>query len=179
MPPTLRDGEDLRGLFRSVPPDDLRGLFPPTKPGGPVRAWTDGGCRGNPGPAGWGVYLVQDDRIIRLKGTLARATNNVAEYAGLLGCLRWCVKHRVTTVTIHMDSEVIVRQIHGLYGVGDALRSHYLDAVALLRQLGDGVTLVHVRRELNTEADRLANEAMDEAGFPRQRRPPGLLRARV
>ena len=174
------DDEDLSELFAPVQPPALRPhvLVPPVEyvplsahdPAEHItEAWTDGGCRGNPGPAGWGVYIRHGGQTIRLKGTLARATNNEAEYAGLLACLRWARDERVRYIQIYMDSELVVRQMQGRYSVGGKLRPLYLNACALAMDLGNGaVVLSHVRRERNTHADRLANEAMDEAGFPHQ-----------
>jgi probable phosphoglycerate mutase len=124
----------------------------------------DGGSRGNPGPAGYGVRIVLDDgAIVDLKDTLGIATNNVAEYNGLLAALRWAVDHRVRALQIRADSELMVKQMNGVYRVKNpGLQPLYEEARALARQIGR-VTFEHVRRELNKDADRLANEAMDAA----------------
>jgi ribonuclease HI len=180
----LGDDEDLSELFAlvqspaqrprvPVPPVEFVPLSAPDPAAYVTEAWTDGGCRGNPGPAGWGVYIRHGGQTICLKGTLARATNNEAEYAGLLACLRWARDTRVRAIQIYMDSELVVRQMQGRYSVGGKLRPLYLNACALAMDLGNGaVVLNHVRRERNTHADRLANEAMDEAGFAHERRWP-------
>ena len=124
----------------------------------------DGGSRGNPGPAGYGVRLEQDDgTVVELKESLGLATNNVAEYRGLLAALRWAVAHGVGSLHIRSDSELLVKQMQGLYRVKNpGLQPLYEEARALARQI-ERVTFEHVRREFNKEADRLANEAMDDA----------------
>ena len=124
----------------------------------------DGGSRGNPGPAGYGVRIVLDDgAIVDLKDALGIATNNVAEYNGLLAALRWAVDHGVRALQIRADSELMVKQMNGVYRVKNpGLQPLYEEARALARQIGR-VTFEHVRRELNKDADRLANEAMDDA----------------
>ena len=124
----------------------------------------DGGSRGNPGPAGYGVRVeLEDGAIIELKEALPLATNNVAEYSGLLAALRWAVANGITTLHVRSDSLLLVNQMKGLYRVKNpGLQPLYEDARSLVRQIGR-VTFEHVRREFNKDADRLANEAMDEA----------------
>ena len=124
----------------------------------------DGGSRGNPGPAGYGVRIEREDgAIVELKEALSLATNNVAEYSGLLAALRWAVANTVSTLHIRSDSELLVKQMKGQYRVKNpGLQPLYEEAVKLVRQVGK-VTFEHVRREFNKDADRLANEAMDEA----------------
>ena len=124
----------------------------------------DGGSRGNPGPAGYGVRIEREDgSIIELKEALPLATNNVAEYGGLLAALRWAVTNGISTLHIRSDSELLVKQMKGQYRVKNpGLQPLYEEAVSLTRTIGR-VTFEHVRREFNKDADRLANEAMDEA----------------
>jgi ribonuclease HI len=124
----------------------------------------DGGARGNPGPAGYGVRIQQDDgTIVELKESLGIATNNVAEYNGLLAALRWGVEHGLKSLSVHSDSELLVKQMKGVYRVrSPGLQPLYEEARSLARAIGR-VTFEHVRREFNKDADRLANEAMDEA----------------
>jgi ribonuclease HI len=138
-------------------------LFGPAD-GGSAVANIDGGSRGNPGPAGYGVRIEQQDgTIIQLKASMAVATNNVAEYNGLLAALRWAVANGVGTLHIRSDSELLVKQMNGQYRVKNpGLQPLYEEARALVKQVGR-VKFEHVRREFNREADRLANEAMDEA----------------
>ena len=123
----------------------------------------DGGSRGNPGPAGYGVRIEQEDgTIAELKESLGLATNNVAEYSGLIAALRWAAAHGISKLHIRADSELLVKQMLGQYRVkSPGLQPLYEQARALTRQIGD-VTFEHVRREFNKDADRLANEAMDE-----------------
>lgn len=132
--------------------------------GGSATASVDGGSRGNPGPAGYGVHIQQDDgRIIELKGALDLATNNVAEYNGLLAALRWAVEQGVKTLHVRADSELMVKQMKGVYRVKNpGLLPLFETAKSLVRQIGR-VSFEHVRREFNKDADRLANEAMDDA----------------
>jgi len=126
-------------------------------------AHIDGGARGNPGPAGWGAIVQSPEGVVaELRGGLHHATNNVAEYHGLLAALRWCVEQRANEVHIKSDSLLLVQQMRGLYKVkSDGLKPLYGEARLLAHKIGR-VTFEHVRRELNKEADRLANEAMDE-----------------
>ena len=133
-------------------------------PGGSATAHIDGGSRGNPGPAGYGVRIEQaDGTIVDLKQALAPCTNNVAEYNGLLAALRWATGHGIASLRVRSDSELLVKQMRGEYRVKNpGLQPLYEEARALGRRIGH-VTFEHVRRELNTDADRLANEAMDEA----------------
>ena len=138
-------------------------LFGPAS-GGTASANIDGGSRGNPGPAGYGVRIERaDGSIIDLKQALPLATNNVAEYSGLLAALRWAVTNDIVALHIRSDSELLVKQMQGQYRVkNQGLQPLYEEAVALTRKIGR-VSFEHVRREFNKEADRLANEAMDEA----------------
>jgi ribonuclease HI len=124
----------------------------------------DGGARGNPGPAGWGAVVQSgDDTIAELHGALPHATNNVAEYHGLLAALRWALDHAATTLHIKSDSLLLVQQMRGVYKVkNEGLKPLHGQARLLAHQIGR-VTFEHVRREKNTDADRLANVAMDEA----------------
>lgn len=128
-------------------------------------AYTDGGSRGNPGPAGYGVRIEDGSgRLLQeLYEALGTATNNVAEYRGLLAALRWARDHGVTALRVRSDSELLVKQMKGIYRVKNpGLQPLHREAQALAREVGR-VTFEHVRREQNAEADRLANKAMDEA----------------
>ena len=128
-------------------------------------AHIDGGARGNPGPAGWGAIVrnEKDEVAAELFGALPHSTNNVAEYNGLLAALDWCREHAATVVHIRSDSLLLVQQMKGVYKVkNEGLKSLYGKARLLCHDIGK-VTFEHVRREFNKDADRLANEAMDEA----------------
>ena len=124
----------------------------------------DGGSRGNPGPAGYGVHLTRDDgTTVDLKASIGIATNNIAEYNGLLAALRWAVDEGVRSLHVKADSELLVKQMRGEYRVKNpGLQPLYEEARRLADRVGR-VTFEHVRREHNMDADRLANEAMDEA----------------
>jgi probable phosphoglycerate mutase len=126
-------------------------------------AHVDGGARGNPGPAGYGV-VVEDGHgkpVARLSHYLGNRTNNFAEYSGLLAALNYVLEHRHSALRVLSDSELMVRQMNGVYKVRSPdLRPLYEEAKRLSRQL-KWFRIEHVRREQNVEADRLANEAMD------------------
>ena len=127
---------------------------------------TDGGSRGNPGPAAYGYVLeAEDGTILDTRGeTIGKATNNVAEYRGLLAGLEKAVELGITELDVISDSELLVKQILGVYRVkNEALRELSLDAAALARKIGR-VNYRAVRREHNDLADRLVNEALDSAG---------------
>jgi ribonuclease HI len=129
-----------------------------------IVAYIDGGSRGNPGPAGYGARIEDDQSALveELRGTLGVATNNVAEYNGLLAALTWAVDHGVTSLEVRSDSELLVKQMLGVYRVKNAgLQPLHQKARLLAARVGR-VRFTHVRRELNKEADRLANLAMDE-----------------
>jgi probable phosphoglycerate mutase len=138
-------------------------LFGPVGGGG-ATANIDGGSRGNPGPAGYGVRIEREDgAIVELKEALDTCTNNVAEYQGLLAALRWAAGNAIAPFLVRSDSLLLVKQMRGEYRVKNAgLQPLHAEARGLVRRIGK-VSFEHVRRELNTEADRLANEAMDEA----------------
>ncbi len=126
--------------------------------------YSDGASRGNPGPAGYGSYLIdqRSGAIVELSGYLGIATNNVAEYQGLLTGLRYVLAHGGGRVAIRADSQLLVRQLEGRYQVKHPrLIPLYRDAMALLARTA-GWTATHVPREQNRDADRLANRGIDE-----------------
>jgi ribonuclease HI len=123
----------------------------------------DGGSRGNPGPAGIGVVLLDEDggTVYELGEFLGRCTSNVAEYTALVRGLAAAKIFGARKVTIKADSELVVRQINGIYKVKSPdLKPLYERAKALMRDIGD-VTISHVYREGNARADELVNLAMD------------------
>jgi ribonuclease HI len=133
-----------------------------------IVAYIDGGARGNPGPAGYGVRIENDrgDLIEEFCGFLGSATNNIAEYNGLLAALRYANDHGHRVVRIKSDSELLVKQMIGQYRVKNpGLQTLYQQAQGLARTL-ERVAYEHVRREQNKDADRLANQAMDEGTKP-------------
>jgi len=139
---------------------------PPEPEGAPAwfTAWCDGGSRGNPGPAGYGAVL-QDPQgrvVARLSKFLGRQTNNYAEYAGLLAVLQWALDNDARHLRVLSDSELMVNQIKGSYKVKNpGLRPLWEEAKDRAARL-DRFEIRHTLRGGNREADRLANEAMDQ-----------------
>jgi ribonuclease H / adenosylcobalamin/alpha-ribazole phosphatase len=130
-----------------------------------ARLFTDGGARGNPGPAAYGYVLeAEDGTVLAAEGhTIGSATNNVAEYSGLIAGLRKALELQIPSVEVVSDSELMVKQMRGEYKVKNAaLRTLSLEAAALARQVGT-VEYRHVKRGDNELADRLVNEALDAA----------------
>ncbi len=128
--------------------------------------YTDGGARGNPGPAGIGAVLLtaSGDVVEELGDFIGKATNNVAEYQALLAGLELALDRGVERLDVFLDSELVVRQVNGKYKVKDAgLKPLHAQACLLLSRFHE-VDVKHVRREHNAEADRLVNEAIDAAG---------------
>src|SRR6267143_3313637 len=127
-------------------------------------AHSDGGARGNPGPAGYGV-VIQDEsgrKVATLSEYLGHQTNNFAEYQGLIAALEYALKHGPKALKVISDSELLVRQIKGIYKVKNAtLQDLHARAKELIAQL-EWFSIGHALREHNREADRLANEAMDK-----------------
>jgi ribonuclease HI len=125
--------------------------------------YTDGGARGNPGPAAFAYVLEDGDgTVLAAHGEkIGVATNNVAEYSGLVAGLAKAVELELPEVEVVSDSELLVKQMRGEYKVkNEALRELSLEAARLARRL-DSVTYRHVRRAQNELADRLVNEALD------------------
>jgi ribonuclease H / adenosylcobalamin/alpha-ribazole phosphatase len=130
-----------------------------------ARLYTDGGARGNPGPAASAFVLeAEDGTVLDARGeAIGMATNNVAEYQALVAGLRRAVEAGVTALEVISDSELLVKQMRGEYRVKNpALKELSLEAARLARELGP-VTYTAVRREHNELADRLVNEALDAA----------------
>jgi ribonuclease HI len=128
-----------------------------------VRLFTDGGARGNPGPAAYGYVLeAEDGTVLAAQGKyIGSATNNVAEYSGLVAGLGKALELQVPEVEVVSDSELMVKQMRGEYRVKNvALRELFAEADRLAREVGR-VEYRHVRRAQNEEADRLVNEALD------------------
>jgi ribonuclease HI len=126
-------------------------------------AYIDGGARGNPGPAGYGVVF--EDEVGRPVATLSeylgRQTNNYAEYSGLLAALNYTLRHGFKALKVVSDSELMVKQINGEYKVSSpTLKELHERAMKLLDQI-ECFEIRHVLREKNRDADRLANMAMD------------------
>ncbi len=128
-----------------------------------INAHCDGGARGNPGPAGYGA-LIQDDEgrvLAELSEFLGMRTNNYAEYSGLLGCLQYALDDHHPRLRVVSDSELMVKQIQGRYQVKSPdLKPLFEEAKRRIARL-DGFEISHALRHKNKDADRLANEAMD------------------
>jgi ribonuclease HI len=130
-----------------------------------ARLFTDGGARGNPGPAAYGFVLeTEEGDVLASHGeAIGVATNNVAEYSGLIGGLRRAVELDVRELEVVSDSELMVKQMRGEYKVkNEALRELSLEAARIAREL-QSVEYRHVKRAHNELADRLVNEALDAA----------------
>ena len=130
-----------------------------------ARLFTDGGARGNPGPAAYGFVLeAEDGTVLAAEGrAIGVATNNVAEYSGLVAGLRKALELHVPDVEVVSDSELLVKQMRGEYRVkNEALRALFVEASSLARGL-QSVEYRHVKRAHNELADRLVNEALDAA----------------
>ena len=128
-----------------------------------ITAYFDGGARSNPGPAGYGVYIVDDAGTVvaELSGSLGIATNNVAEYNGLIAALQWAIDNNLSAISIKGDSLLIIEQMRGNYKVkNEGLKPLHMKARMLVMQIGN-VKFDHVPREKNKEADRLSNVGMD------------------
>ena len=128
-----------------------------------AKLFTDGGARGNPGPAAFGYVLETDDgTVLDARGEkIGIATNNVAEYSALIAGLEAALQRGITELEVVSDSELVVKQMRGEYKVkNEALRELSLQATRLARQLGK-VAYTAVKREHNELADQLVNEALD------------------
>src|SRR6266849_7725699 len=150
-----------------MPSYPSRSLFPSPHSKAPQHyliAHSDGGARGNPGPAGYGVVIEDESgrKVAALSEYLGHQTNNFAEYQGLIAALEYAIKHGHKALKLISDSELLVRQIKGIYKVKNAtLQDLHGRAKELIAQL-EWFSIGHAFREQNQEADRLANEAMDK-----------------
>jgi probable phosphoglycerate mutase len=150
---------------RSTAAPSLFSETPTARPAatGWINAHCDGGARGNPGPAGYGA-LIQDNEgmvIAELSEFLGMRTNNYAEYSGLLGCLQYALDHHHPRLRVVSDSELMVKQIQGKYQVKSPdLKPLYDEAKRRIAKL-EAFEITHALRHKNKDADRLANEAMD------------------
>lgn len=136
--------------------------LPPLQPGW-ILAHCDGGSRGNPGPAGFGVALsdAEGEEVAELSEFLGMRTNNYAEYAGLLASLQYAIDNNIPKLRVVADSELMVKQIQGKYRVNSPdLKPMHEEARRRIAKL-EGFQILHALRHKNKDADRLANEAMD------------------
>lgn len=127
-----------------------------------VVIYADGGSRGNPGPSGCGAVIIEDGRTLcEISQFLGHATNNIAEWTGLLLALEKAREMGLRSIEVRMDSELVVKQMRGQYRVkNEKLIPLYQKARKLSLEF-PAFAIVHVRREENQIADRLANMAMD------------------
>jgi ribonuclease HI len=136
----------------------------PAPPAHYLIAHSDGGARGNPGPAGYGVVIKDETgkKVAALSEYLGHQTNNFAEYQGLIAALEYAVEHGPKALKLISDSELLVRQIKGIYKVKNlTLKDLHARAKELIAQL-EWFSIDHALREHNREADELANAAMDK-----------------
>lgn len=130
---------------------------------------TDGGARGNPGPAGIGVVIEKDGKIIHEFGkTIREATNNVAEYTAVVEALNWLIQnesritYHISHITFYLDSQLVVNQLNGLWKIKNAdLRNLMIKIRELEQQVGGVITYASIPREQNQRADFLVNQALD------------------
>ena len=161
----------MKRSSKTPPPSSAR-LFSESHAAGPPAgvhiANIDGASRGNPGPASYAVVIRDPSGkiILELAKNIGRETNNVAEYYALLAALDYATSHNIPSLRIRSDSELLVRQMQGRYKVKSAdLKPLHERASKMAKQLGY-FAIEHVRRELNRDADALANVALDSAGVP-------------
>lgn len=128
-----------------------------------IIAYTDGGARGNPGPAACGAYLTDESgAVLKEHGRyLGEQTNNYAEYMGIIDALTHAKELGADEVDMYMDSELAVKQLNGEYRVKNPALAQLFMQVHNLKLGFSKVRFTHVRREKNKEADRLVNEAID------------------
>ena len=159
-------------MFKRRPANRSAGLFSdssnePNAANAPIAAYRvniDGGSRGNPGPASYGV-VIRDPRgqiIAKLKKYIGRSTNNVAEYYGLIAALVYAQQHGIRALRVESDSELLVRQMRGQYKVKSPELRPLFERARKMAQSFESFKIEHVYREQNAEADALANEALDQ-----------------
>ena len=155
-------GENAEADGAPAPREGVRGV---NRDDARFHLYTDGGARGNPGPAGIGARLLSagGDVVEELADFIGKATNNVAEYQALLAGLEIALDRGVERLDVFLDSELVVRQVNGQYKVKDAgLKPLHQQACLLLSRFHE-VDVKHVRREQNAAADALVNQAIDDA----------------
>lgn len=151
---------------------------PPSSTSAPADliAYVDGGSRGNPGPAGFGV-VIQDANgrtVDTIAGFLGETTNNTAEYRALLAALEYATKNKARRLRVYCDSELITRQMQGRYRVQSPDLKPLYQQAKQLASLLEQFTIQHIPREQNRRADELANEAMDQGRTPSARSVPSV-----
>lgn len=137
-----------------------------------IKIFSDGGARGNPGPAGIGC-VIKSQKDIEISKYIGIATNNQAEYTAVIEALKWLISNSITAdatcqvaveVEFFLDSELVVEQLNGRYKVkNEGLKPLFWQIRDLILQLGGKITFKHISREQNKEADKLVNLAIDKA----------------
>ncbi len=131
-----------------------------------ITIYTDGGSRGNPGPAACGFVVEENGReIFRGSKYLGTATNNFAEYSGVILALKWLDENKIknTSIIFYLDSELVVKQINAVYKVKDEdLRNLFFEVLSLMKKLGGEFIFRHIPREKNKTADLLVNVELDK-----------------
>ena len=142
-------------------------------PAGVHIANIDGASRGNPGPASYAVVVRNADGevIEKLAKNIGSQTNNVAEYFSLIAALDYATTHNIRALRIRSDSELLVRQMQGRYKVKSPDLKPLFERAAKMAKQIPYFAIEHVRREFNSDADALANVALDSAGVPKFERP--------
>jgi ribonuclease HI len=177
------------GLFSDPAPNSNADATPTAA----YRANIDGGSRGNPGPASYGVVIrgPGGETVAKLKKYIGRTTNNVAEYYGLIAALDYAQQHSIRALRVESDSELLVRQMRGQYKVKSEDLRPLFERARKMSQAFASFKIEHVYREQNADADALANEALDETSgravspqtredsASRQTAQPRKIRARV
>lgn len=138
-------------------------------PANKALVFTDGGARGNPGPAGIGVVLWEDQgpgkglkQVAAIKTYIGEQTNNFAEYTALITALKKAAALGYKRVECYMDSELVVKQLKGLYKVREKTLKPLASKVLALTNMFSAISFTHIPREKNKEADKLVNQAIDE-----------------
>jgi ribonuclease HI len=155
---------------RRTPTPRGKGLFgdaaaEPKPPAAAFRVNIDGSSRGNPGPAAYGVVIRDGggELVAKLKKYIGRMSNNVAEYYGLIAALDYAQSHKIRALRVESDSELLVKQMRGLYKVKSEDLRPLFERAKKMSQGFESFRIDHVYREQNREADALANEALDAA----------------
>lgn len=158
-------------MSSKLPPSRLTRLFaePEAAPAGSATAYMaqiDGAARGNPGPASYGVVIRAPGgaTVAELKKYIGRSTNNIAEYYALIAALDYATAHGICALRIRSDSELLVRQMQGRYKVKSPELRPLFERARKMSQALRFFSIEHVRREQNSEADALANQALDSTG---------------
>lgn len=133
-----------------------------------INVYTDGGARGNPGPAAIGVFIVHGKNAVlaRIGKKIGHATNNVAEYTAVIEGLAWIAKNidklSIDRINFFLDSQLVVSQLNGIYKIKNSVLRELLFSIREKEaSLGSVISYTHIRREKNKEADRLVNMALD------------------